>query len=147
MLSNTQIKDVIIQNLGDSRIFAIQAFLTRLIKRNKYDSNIKQYRIYDKVSNTYVVSLNDFISKIDAASLIADYFYYADGLTGDRTHPIAINLSNFTITLDKNSEEDSIYFNMFGSESKNILLLLNYLADGDTILPLKIFEIRLIGQK
>ena len=32
-------------------------------------------------------------------------------------------------------------------EAKNILLLLNYLSDGDTDLPLKAFEIRIIGQK
>ena len=147
MLTNAQMKDVVAQNLADIRIFAIQAFLTRLIARKTHGSGIAQYRIHDKVTDTDVTSLDDFIAKLDATSLVADYFYYSDGMTGDRTHPIAVNLSNFEVTLDKNSAEDSIYFSMFGGEAKNILLLLNYLSDDDTDLPLKAFEIRIIAQK
>lgn len=147
MLTNIQLKDVVAQNLADLRIYAIQAFLTRLIARKTHGSGIEQYRIHDKVTNTAVTSLDDFITKLDPASLVADYFYYSDGMTGDRTHPTAVNLSNFEVKLDKNSPEDSVYFSMFGAEAKNILLLLNYLSDGDLDLPLKVFEIRLIGQK
>lgn len=147
MLSNVDMKDFVIKNLNDIRIFAIQAFITRLIERKKHGDGVKQYRIHDKITNTDVISLDDFIAKIDPVSIVADYFYYANGMSGDRTHPFAVNLSNFNITLDKNSEEDGIYFNMFGGDAKNILLLMNYLADGDIDLPLKIFDIRLIGQK
>lgn len=144
MLTNAEMRDIVVQNLYDIRIFSIQAFLTRLIKRKIHGNGIEEYRIYDKVTNTNVTSLNDFITKISAKSLHADYFYYSGSMSGDCIHPFAICLSNFTITIDRNSDEDSIYFNMFGSEIKNILLLLNYLSDGDTIIPLKIYEIRLI---
>lgn len=147
MLTNADVKDIIAQNLTDVRIFAIQSFLTRLIERKKHGSGILQYRIKDKVTNQFVTSLDDFIAKLDINSLVPDYFYYSEKMGGDRTHPIAINLSNFTVVLDSHSPEDAIYFDMFGREDKNILLLLNYLSDGDTVLPLKIYEIRLIGQK
>lgn len=147
MLTNADIKDIISQNLSDPRIFSIQAFLTRLVKRQTFGDGILQYRIKDKVTNTYVTDLADFITKIDPASLFPDYFYYSDKMQGDRVHPFAVNLSNFTVALDANSAEDSIYFEMFGREDKHILMLINYMNDGDTVLPLKLFEIRLIGQK
>lgn len=147
MLTNAELKDIIEQNLGDLRIYAIQAFLTRLIERKTFSADIKQYRIKDKVTNTYVTDLADFIAKLDATSLVPDYFYYSDKMQGDRCHPIAINLSNLTVEFDKHSEEDALYFSMYGSGDKNILLLLNYLSDGDTILPLKCYEIRLIDKK
>lgn len=147
MLTNTQMKDVVVANLGDLRIYAIQAFLSRLIERKVHSAGIDQYRIKDKVTNTMVTSLDDFIDKMDADSLYPDYFYYSEKMTGDRTHPTAINLSNFEVTLNKHSQEDAIYFEMFGGDSKNILILLNYLSDGDLDLPLKIFEIRLMPKK
>lgn len=147
MLSNADFKDIIAQNLTDPRIFSIQSFLTRLIERKTHGDGILQYRIKDKITNTFVTSLDDLITKLDAGSLACDYFYYSDKMAGDRTHPTAVNLSNFVVSLDEHSPEDAVYFGMFGREDKNVLLLLNYLSDGDSVLPLKIFEIRLIGQK
>ncbi len=147
MLTSADLKDIIAQNLTDPRIYSIQSFLSRLIERKKYGDGILQYRIKDKITNTFVTSLDDLIAKLDANSLSSDYFYYSDKMSGDRIHPTAVNLSNFIAVFDEHSEEDAIYFNMFGRENKNILLLINYLSDGDSVLPLKIFEIRLIGQK
>ena len=146
MLTNSQIKDIITQNLNDGRIFSIQAFITRLLERKVYGDGIEQYRVKDKVTNTMVTSLSDFIAKLDANSLRPDYYYYADKMEGDRVHPTAVNLSNFEVTLDEHAPEDSIYFSMFGKGSKNILILMNYLSDADSVLPMKIFEIRLLKQ-
>ena len=147
MLTKADFKDMIAQNLADPRIFAIQAFLARLIERKKFGDGIAQYRIKDKITNTDITSLEDFIAKLDADSLVPDYFYYSDKMQGDRTHPTAVNISNFIISLDEHSDEDALYFSMFGRDEKNILFLMNYLSDGDSVLPLKIYELRLIGQK
>ena len=146
MLTNTQFKDIIVQNLNEDRIFAIQAFITRLVERKVFGDGIERYRIKDKITGTMVTSLDDFITKLDADSLRPDYFYYSDKMGGDRIHPTAVNLSNFEVHLDEHSFEDAVYFSMFGKGNKNILILINYLSDADTSLPLKIFEIRLIKQ-
>ena len=146
MLTNTQFKDIIVQNLNEDRIFAIQAFITRLVERKVFGDGIERYRIKDKITGTMVTSLDDFITKLDADSLRPDYFYYSDKMGGDRIHPTAVNLSNFEVSLDEHSSEDAVYFSMFGKGNKNILILINYLSDADTSLPLKIFEIRLIKQ-
>ena len=148
MMTNSQVKDVIVANLGDDRIFSIQAFLTRLIERKVHGDGIAQYRIKDTKTDTFVSSLDDFIAKLDANSLHPDYFYYSDKMEGDRTHPMAVNLANFEVQLNEHSDEDNIYTQMFGkSPVKNILLLINYLSDADSVLPLKIFEIKLLAQK
>lgn len=148
MLTNSQVKDVIVANLGDDRIFSIQAFLTRLIERKVFGDGIEQYRVKDKVTNSWVTNLDDFIAKLDANSLKPDYFYYSEKMGGDRVHPTAVNLTNFEVYFNEHSDEDNIYTQMFGKSSmKNILLLINYLSDADTTLPLKVFEIKLISQK
>lgn len=147
MLTNTQIKNIIAQNLTDDRIFSIQAFITRLIERKVYGDGIERYRIKDKVTNTVVTSLDDFITKLDVNSIYPDYFYYSSKMEGDRVHPTVVNLSNFVVTFNEHSQEDDIYLTMFGKGDKNILLLINYLSDSDTVLPMKVFEIRLINIK
>lgn len=149
MMTNSEIKDIIASNMADKRIYAIQAFLTRLIERKVYGDGIEQYRIKDTKSNSFVTSLSDFVTKLDADSLHPDYFYYSDKMEGDRTHPIAVNLANFEVQLNEHSDEDGIYTQVYGGKGsvKNILLLINYLSDGDLDLPLKIIEIRLIAKK
>lgn len=152
MLTKSDFKGMIAQNLADPRLYAIQSFLVRLIERRTFGDGIEQYRITDKKTNAPVTSLDDFIAKLDADSLFADYFYYSDKMQGDRTHPTAVNLSNFVVNLDEHSQEDSLYYGMFGrdtkhNDDKNILILMNYLSDGDLDLPLKIYEIRLIAPK
>lgn len=139
-------KSIIEQNLSDPRIFAIQSFLSRLIERKKYDDDIPRYRIFDVVTESFVTSLDDFILKLNAQHIFANYYYYSAAMTGDRCHPISVALSNFVIKLDSNSDEDNIYTEMFGKPSDRIMFLLNYLSDSDTVLPLKIFEIKLINK-
>lgn len=147
MLTPLDFKNIITNNLTDQRIFSIQAFITRLIDRKTFGGGVEQYRIYDKTTATYVTSLADFITKLDVNSIIPDYFYNADKMTGDRIHPIAINLTNFVIRLNINSDEDNYYHSVYGAgalDNKSILLLANYISDGDLVLPIKLYEIRLI---
>lgn len=143
MLTKTNLKTIIVNNLNDIRITAIALFINRLISRNKYDGNIPQYRIKNIINNTYVTNLTDFSSNIDANSLIMDYYFNSDKITSDRIHPFTVILGNYIVELNPNSEEDSFYTSIYGNSSK-IILLMNYLADGDITLPLKIFEIKLI---
>lgn len=145
MMTNSHIKNIIIQNLTDNRIFAIQAFIARLLERKVYGDGISRYRVKDKITNSDVTNLTDFINKIDTNSLHPDYFYYSGKMEGDRIHPMSVKLSNFLVTIDEHSQEDDIYFSLFGKGNKNILFLINYLSDGDIVLPMKIFEVRLIN--
>jgi hypothetical protein len=148
MLSKAQLKTILSDNLNDDRIFFAQAFLEALIAREKYDSNINQYRIKDSLTNSYVTSLSDFITKLNANSLKYGYDYKCKSLDVDKTNPFILIPSNFTVELSIHSEEDSLYFGLYGKGQNNngqmkINFYVNYLADTDPTLPLKVTNIRL----
>lgn len=149
MMTKAQLKTVLVDNLQDDRLFAIQAYLEALIERRTYGGGINQYRIKDSVTNSYITSLSDFISKLDANSLFYSYDYNCRMIDVDKTHPFILSPGNFIVELDPNSGEDSLYTSKFGeglgqTYRYNIFFYINYLADIDTTLPLKITDVRLV---
>lgn len=146
MLTAAGIKTIIENNFADDRIFAIQSFIYRLIERKTYGDGINQYRIKNTNTNTYITSLADFLTNIDTTKLVAEYHYFCDRMGGDRAHPFYAVMENYEVELNRFSKEDSIYFNMFGENNKNIMFLFNYLADADPTLPIKIFEVKLVSK-
>lgn len=142
MLTKAELKSIITNNFNDVRISSIVLFINELIEREKYGGGINQYRIFDTKTNSFITSLNQFITAIDENSLSMRYLYGSEKMTGDRMHPMVATIGNFVVQLNEYSEEDQEYFKTYGKATK-INFLLNYLADGDTVLPLKIFEVRL----
>lgn len=145
MLTTTELKTIITQNFDDIRITSIVLFIDRLLERGFHGGGINQYRIKNLTTDTYITNLTEFLTAIDPNQIDMDYFYFSDKMTGDRTHPIAVILKNFEVEISNLASEDDTYIRMFGSKSKRIMFLMNYLSDGDTVLPLKIIEIRLIS--
>lgn len=146
MLNNSDVKSLVVGNLSDPRISGIQFFINNLIERQKHGGGINQYRITQLTSDTnlvYITSLEKFILAIDAAKLIADCNYHADKATGNNTKSIVVYLTNLVVELDSKTDEDLLYISQFGAGNKKIALYLNYLNDADTVLPLKIYDIRL----
>lgn len=143
MLTNAIAKTTLIDNLNDIRISAITLFLERLIERKIHGGGINQYRIKNKLTDTYITSLADFISAIDEAELTYDFNYSGDKAEADRLRSLIIIPNNFIIELDSHTDEDDLYFSHYGKSVNRIMFLLNYMNDGDTVLPLKVFDIRL----
>lgn len=143
MITNSEIKSIIINNFNDIRISSIHFFIDFLIKRNNHGGNISQYRIKNILTDNYVTSLADFVSAINDRYIIADYYHGSEKMGGDRTHPFLVILTNFKVELNTNCEEDSKYITSFGKQANSIMFLINYIADGDSVLPLKIFEVKL----
>ena len=71
-------------------------------------------------------------------------YQHTDRMAGDRTNPTVVVLQNFVVELTPHSKEDSYYTGSYGSGEKKIMFLVNYISDGDEVLPLKIFSVRLI---
>lgn len=147
MLNKTQLVTLLSDNLTSSKVLSAQAFLDSLIERQKYDVSIPQYRIKDSVTNTRVTSVSDFISKLSTTDLKYSYDYNAK-FELDKMGPLLLFPTNFTVELIKNCEEDSLYFGKFGSGlnsdgNMQLIFVMNYLADTDDVLPLKIITIRL----
>ena len=144
MITTADMKAILATNLDDRRILAIQLFLTDLIERETYGDGIERYRIKNTTTDTYITSLADFIAAIDASQMSMALWRHNDAMGGDRTHPTAVTLGNFVVEFSPYSQEDAYYTAQFGSENKHILFLVNYLSDGDDLLPLKIFTVRLV---
>lgn len=145
MLTPAGIKTIIENNFNDDRVFAIQSFVANLIERKVFSDGINRYRIKDTNDNTYVTSLDDFITKIDVTKLKIGYHFASEKMTGDRIHPFFVTINNLEVQPNDYATEDIEYFNMFGGNKKKIMFLLNYISDYDTILPIKIFEVKLIS--
>ena len=149
MLTKAQLKTVLVNNLQDNRLFAIQAYLEALIERRTYGGGINQYRIKDNMTSSYITSLSDFISKLDANSLFCSYDYNCRMLDVDKTSPFILSPGNYIVELNPNSREDSLYTSKFGeglgqTYRYNIFFYINYLGDADPTLPLKIIHVRLV---
>lgn len=146
MLTNAQIKTILIDNLNDLRINGAALFINNLISRENYGGGIEQYRIYNTNTNSYVESLVDFINGIDENTLVQNWNINTGLKELDKTQPTVITLSNFEVSLEKTTDEDYSFTEMYGVSTKKIVIVLNYLSDGDTILPLKIVRVKLVQQ-
>lgn len=145
MLTKLQLKDLLVANLQHNYMFSFQLFLTRLISRNVYGGGINQYRIKNLITNTYITTLDEFIFSITDTHLSLSYdFFESCGSGLDLPHPFFVILDNFIVELDQNSDEDDIYFSLYGGSNKNIKFIMTYMGDADTVLPLKIMNVKLI---
>ncbi len=143
MLTNAQLKQLIIDNLNSPFCFPVTLLLTKMIKRDNASLGSSYLnRIKDTNSNTEVTSLADFISKIDDTKfdLTVSTSNYSNNNIG-----VSITMKNFQITLNEQFKEDSGLSSLFGIGTHYIRFNLAYARDLDTALPLKITNIVLIS--
>jgi len=143
MLTNATAKTTLVDNLNDIRISAITLFINRLIERKVHGGGINQYRIKNKTTDTYITSVSDFILALDENELTYDFNYSGDKAEADRLRSLIIIPNNFIIELDGHTDEDDLYFSRYGKTVNRIMFLLNYMNDGDSVLPIKVFDVRL----
>lgn len=144
MMNTTQMKAVLTANMSDIRILSIQLYLTELIEREKHGDGMEQYRIVNTNTGDRVTSLTDLVNQIDPDKLHMAHYAHTDRMAGDRTNPTVVILNNFKVELSAHSKEDSMYTSIYGAGDKRIMFLVNYISDGDEVLPLKIFSVRLV---
>jgi hypothetical protein len=144
MMTNADIATLLVNNLNDVRQFSVQSFLSRLIARTTYNPPVAQYRITNTTTGAVVTTLADFILAIDALHLEAGFNYRSKAIDSDKTHPFVVVLNNFSVELTQYCADDDIYYTLFGVGTKKIVFTVNYLADGDAVLPLKITSIKLV---
>lgn len=144
LISQTELKDILDKNFADMRSTAILLFVRDLLERRKHGGGIEQYRLTNKLTNTKITTVDEFIAAIDVDSLKMSYYRFADKMSGDRTHPFAVTVENIEVEFLKFSEEDAAYTSTYGVTASRVRFLINYLSDADPDLPLKVFEIKLV---
>jgi len=143
MLTNESLRTIILDNFNDIRISAITLFIKRLMERKAYGDGLNRYRLSNTITNSYITSFSEFTDAIDANRLTYDYNFNGDKGESDRLSSITVVPENLIVNIDTKSGEDSIFTSRFGKYANRIMFLMNHMNDGDTVLPLKIYDIRL----
>jgi hypothetical protein len=145
LLTQTQLKSILLDNFNDIRIAAISFYMNRLISRVTFGGGIEQYRIYNTVTDSYITDLPSFLNAIDEAHIHANYAYSTEEHSVEKTHPIQVTLTNLIVKLDNHATDDSYYHSLVGynTAGNKLTFTINYLSDGDDVLPLKIINIKL----
>lgn len=154
MLTNTQIKQYIIDGLNSEKCIGASYFMEKIIQRKTEnylykvqnsipltaEDNELNYRIRN--GNIIITNITDFINNIDVNSMSLS-LTMSKGLLS--TTSIDVILTNMTCSLREDIKEDSPFTNLFGHGIKKFRIRLSYLNDNDTSLSLKITNIALFS--
>jgi hypothetical protein len=144
MLTNAQLKQIIIDNINSPMSFPVTFLLNQIITRTPpiaNDPNIN-YRVkaISGSSTTNITNISDFINALDENQfeLSVSLSIYNDNALG-----IRILFKNIFCFLSEELPSDSALTNLFGVGKFNIALHLAYLKDGGAVLPLKFTNVTL----
>jgi hypothetical protein len=144
MLTNAQLKQLIIDNLNSPYSFPVTFLLNQIITRTPAittDSDLN-YRVkaVSGSSTKNITSVDDFINALDENqfTLSISTSQYNDNMIGTR-----VLLNNIFCYLSEDLPSDSSLTNTFGVGKFNIVIHLVYMRDTDSNLPLKISNITL----
>jgi hypothetical protein len=142
MLTNAQLKQLIIDNLNSPYSFPVTFLLHQFITRTPAittDSNLN-YRVkaVSGSTTTNITSIDDFINALDENqfTLALSTSQYNDNIIG-----IRISLNNIFCYLSEDLPSDSSLTNTFGVGKFNITIHMAYMRDTDANLPLKITNV------
>lgn len=143
MITKDELKTILVDNLRSPRQYGLQLFLTELLERGNYGGGIERYRVKNTVTGAYVTTLEELIAALDAEQLRPRPMFNAPKLTGDRVHPAVVVVENLSVELLSYCEDDADFLQLSGSGTKKLYLYVNYVSDDDTVLPLKIYTVKL----
>ena len=145
MITVERVKELLDLNLRDERMAASALFISQLVARKRFGSGIEQYRIKNIVTDTWITSLEEFITQIDPAQLYLSYPYQGEKLQGDRVTGFMVTLDNLKVVWDSNARSDFPFTGIYDFKSQNTFqFYLAYMNDGDLEVPLKISFLKLI---
>lgn len=149
MQTKAQIANNIKNNLADERVHGICLFIDAFIKRNKPEIGLPVYRITNKVTNTPIKSVAEFIAAISPDHLTQSYPFQGERNTSDRITGYSVVLTNMVVEFNINSKEDLLFsdqHNCFANYDRfyNFSFHMAYLNDADDVMPVKISSTRLV---
>lgn len=144
MLTEAQVKAIILDNLADLRLQAINLFINKLIKRETDEVSIPIYRLKNTNTNTDITSLAEFYSAIDENNLVMNYNFNQKIDPDSYIHGFIVVLKNIKVSFDRSSQNDIGWIEHYGAQVNNLCFSLRYMNDADPILPLKITDVWLV---
>lgn len=149
-MTPANIVTVLQSNLADNRMYGVQLFIENLLKRNKYGDGIEQYRITNLTTAAKITTIAEFSAAIEAASVKPVFPYTNEGMSSDRVVGFDVYLENIEVEFNSNSTEDSFFSQFFDFDKKKkfkFLMHVGYMNDGDEVVPLKVYYVRLIRKQ
>lgn len=134
------IKSFVLNPMG----YPIYLFLNELIKRNSYTQSSTLYRVTNNVTNNPVVSVEDFLDSLSSTNVIARFNFNAS-FDASIPRSLHVTASNLIVKLDSTNSDDQIWLEKYGSKATYVRFYMNYLADLDSAIPLKVYDIRLVS--
>lgn len=134
-------------NLADDRMYGIQLFIEKLLKRTTYGDGIEQYRMTNLTTAAKITSMADFVAAITTAGTKANFPYTGEGMQPDRVVGFEVNLTNIEVEFHPLARDDQFFSQMYDFSVKKkfqFMLHMGYMNDGDEVVPLKVYYIRLV---
>lgn len=149
MLTKPQLVDVLKANYADSRMYGASLFIQELLQRKTHGYGIPQYRMTNKNTSVVITSQADYENALDPAKLLAEFPFFSEKLTSDRTASFLLTPTNIEVSFHENSKSDIPFskFLDFGNNPDaryNVQYMIGYMNDADAALPLKIIWQRLV---
>ena len=142
MLTTSQLKALIVDNLNDDKLYGVQLLLTEMLSREMYDVVMPRYRF--KRAAADITSLADLIAAINASAITvkASATYFSAAALS--TIPVVVTIDEIEVTLNVSYQTDSKLTAQFGTGKSTLGFVMNYTNDGDAALPLKILNVILV---
>lgn len=144
MLTEAEVKTILLDNLAHMKAQAINLFIKKLLKRDTLNSSIDIHRVKNTVTNTNITTMDEFYAAIDENHLVQNYNFNQSIDPDCFIHGFVVILKNIVVTLDKNSPDDIGWISKYGPDVTNLCFSLRYLNDGDEVIPLRITDVWLV---
>ena len=146
MLTNSDIVQILKDNLADERMFAHALMISQLSSREAAESTIEQKRFFDTKTAAFVGDMTGYLAALDSNELRVEYPWEGERLSGDRCTGFYVTPTNIEVVFNDCSIHDAFFDNL-GYDLKcrwNIMFYVCYMNDADTSMALKISWTKLI---
>lgn len=146
MLSNSDIVQILKDNLADERMFAHALMISQLSSRKATESTIEQKRLYDTKASAFVADMTGYLAALDADELRVEYPWEGEKLSGDRCTGFYVTPTNIEVVFNDRSIHD-VFFSRLGYDLTrrwNIMFYVCYMNDADPVMSLKISWVKLV---
>jgi hypothetical protein len=145
--TSATLRQLIVDNLNSITSLSIQLFLSQLVENKDAADTVPRYRIFNKATNTYILNYDELLAALLNSSVDIGYTYDMNmHYDPSIITPARVYITGLEINIDGPSDKyGALLTSKYGLGKKIIMLRMNYMADGDVALPLKIITIDLVS--
>lgn len=138
----------LVASLQDIRCATPRLILGQLFKRETFGGGVPEYRVIDTNTSLPVKDTSELISLITEPNIsVLVGTSQSSSSFKDKCKPVKLVLTNLEVTLYYDTPDDSLFNQNASSFKNNICFVLGYVGDNDTVLPMKLLDVYLVGKE